>query len=98
VSRFGLEASDESVHIVGVTHHKDDVNVGSLDDIVTNSDGMRRLCSSQAALHNRFAQRISKEQKPLFKTKRAEQYAPVRVLFHRLRQGALAIASCYVAS
>ncbi len=73
------------MHIVRVTHHKKDVDVGSLDDVVTDSDGMKRLCSSQAALHNRLAQRIGKEQKPFFKTKRAEQYAPMRVIFHRLR-------------
>jgi hypothetical protein len=72
------------VNIVGIHHHKDDVDVGSLNDKVTDPDRMKHLCSSQTALYNCLAQRIGKEQKPLLKTKRAEQYSPVRVIFHRL--------------
>ncbi len=72
------------MNIVGIDHHKDDVDVGSLNDKVADSDRMKYQCSSQTALYDRLAQRVSKEQKPLFQTKRAEQYAPVRVIFHRL--------------
>jgi hypothetical protein len=61
VSRFGLEAADESVHIVGVAHHKNEMNVGGLDNEVADPDRMKRLRSSQTALHNRLAQRICKE-------------------------------------
>ena len=72
------------MNIVRIYHHKDDMDVGSLNDKVADSDRMKYLCSSQTALYNRLAQRIGKEQKPLFQTEGAEQYAPVWVIFHRL--------------
>ena len=54
------------MNIVGIHNHQDEVDMGSLDDYVAYPDRMKRLRSSQAALHNRLAQGIGEEQESLF--------------------------------
>ena len=64
--------SNEGVHVVWISYHQEDVDVGCLNYQVTYFDGIERLCPSETALDYRLAERVGEEEKSLLKAKGAE--------------------------
>jgi hypothetical protein len=59
VSRLGFEMPKEGIHMVGVYHHDNEVDVRTFHNHMAYSDRVERACRGKAALYDRLAQRIS---------------------------------------
>ena len=51
--------TEECLHVVGINNHEDEVDVRSLHNNVTDSNGIELACSRQAGFYNSLAEWIS---------------------------------------